>query len=153
MVLLCSFLYRISNMLNWELMLVCHMCCQACLHQGNQSCSAAGPLRRRRLPAGGSRALTEGCRPHTASITREKGHSDHLFKKKKYICVYITFSFIQQVTVEIQEIVREGRAEWHATKIPSWNQTRVWITTYCTHLNHEATRYPVKLSDKFITHV
>lgn len=49
--------------------------CQARLHQGNQSCLAAGPLRRRHLPAGGSQAQTGGCRPRTASTTREKGQS------------------------------------------------------------------------------
>lgn len=94
-------------------MLVCPMCCQARLRQGNQSCSAAGPLRRRHLPAGGSRALTEGCRPDTASITREKGQSNH----KDFFAVVVLFRiffFLQKVIVEIRE--RWGRApllEWN----------------------------------------
>lgn len=57
------------------MMLVCCTCCQVCLHQGNRSCSTAFPPRRRRSPAGGSRALTEDCRPHTASSTPKTGQS------------------------------------------------------------------------------
>ena len=82
-------------------MFVCHMCCQACLRQGNQSCLAAGPLRRRRLPAGGSQAPMEGCPPHTACITREKGQTNYKFCFKCnfhfenfffFLCAFLLYS-------------------------------------------------------------
>lgn len=54
----------------------CHGC-QVRLRRGNRYCLAAGPLRRRLLPAGGCQGLTEGCQPHTASITTEMGKYSH----------------------------------------------------------------------------
>lgn len=54
---------------------VLHVCrgCQVRLHRGHLYYSAAGPLRRRPLPVGGCLGMTEGCQPHIASITTEKG--------------------------------------------------------------------------------